>query len=903
MPLHLTKQLSRAIQDDPSKCVLFVGAGLSASGVRQGGKGLPDWDTLMQQMIDDLRDSEKCDAATLAKHEESLREGKHLEIARSFKQRTRPDQFAAFLKAELDPPDIASSKVHEVILKTNFRGIITTNFDMVFEYQSNRLQPLIYPQCLEDIDSFRRHGFFAKIHGCIRNTPNLAENLVLTEESYASLRSNLKYHTILRSLFVMHPILTVGFSLRDPDFLGLIDDLKEIFGEVMPTVYALMFKPEHNTRDEWREKGVEIIPYTNHAELIGFFEEMLHLTEQKHPIPTVTIVSEKSEIYYDALLEKWQRAQKVEEIHQIIQKQIDCLPNDEQKESFLILFLSLSVKRDEIRLAPHLIELATDTCERVLLSIFRNIEEGEKWQVLSRWQALQPHPKYLSVHKWVMEHWPEFVQDGSEACFTWLLDKSWVEHGIDLWDAFLSLLNRIITGSRRLGLKDLYNVCQHIEGARERIEKLVFAPEFVPEDDPEHKWFKSWDQKVVDHVKYEKFKTLIKADTIPDYKNQLAEASKLGYTGYVVERFLEQYVHYTHLTLHSSSDLYEPQKAREILEALADLKGKEEQLTVLWAINRWPEEMRGLLSLGEDTKRLREGLFIPLWWRYSSETRIEYLKSHKHGRMHEVLWGTGQEFLLEDMMGLTYDIDKDFRDAFDASLNEHLDPSGFSKYEPRPFQEIWRTREVRYRFSEKVPPELIRRIAVKRVDWDNLQPGEVRWQKALERAAQLMDNRNLADFVSREGGNYVIDNLLGAYFPAQFEIVLYPRMIEYAAQDLNVDKETLSTVVFIHETVHAYSHIGKDRDGRSWSDFSLPMSDLPDFHPSRPHEAIAQYYTYKLLEKLGDQKLMDAFLILEQHSLHVYRVWRTTEHYTLEEMRNILVQYRKKGTEWPPSFL
>ena len=78
MPLHLTKQLSRAIQDDPSKCVLFVGAGLSASGVRQGGRGLPDWDILMQHMIDDLRDSEKCDAATLAKHEESLGEGKHL---------------------------------------------------------------------------------------------------------------------------------------------------------------------------------------------------------------------------------------------------------------------------------------------------------------------------------------------------------------------------------------------------------------------------------------------------------------------------------------------------------------------------------------------------------------------------------------------------------------------------------------------------------------------------------------------------------------------------------------------------------------------------------------------------------------------------------------------------------
>ena len=269
--------------------------------------------------------------------------------------------------------------------------------------------------------------------------------------------------------------------------------------------------------------------------------------------------------------------------------------------------------------------------------------------------------------------------------------------------------------------------------------------------------------------------------------------------------------------------------------------------------------------------------------------------------MHELLWTTGQEFLLEDMMGFTYDIDKDFRDAFNTSLNQHLATSGSYKYEPRPFQEIWRERELSYKLSDEVPPELVRRIAVKRVDWDNLHPGQVRWQEAQERAG-CMENRNFADFVSKERANYVINNLLGAYFPAKVEVVLYPRMIEYAADDLGVNKDALSTVVYIHETVHAYSHIGKDYDGRSWSDFSLPMSDQPDFHPSKPHEAIAQYYTYKLLETLGDKKLMQAFLTLEQHSIAVYRAWRATEHYTLEEMREILVNYRRRGTEWPPSF-
>jgi CheY-like chemotaxis protein len=279
MPLGLTKEFKRAIQEDPSKCILFVGAGLSASKVRKGGRGLPDWEILMRHMVDDLRDSGKCEESLLLELENHLKAGNFLLISNIYKSRTRPDQFTAFLRSELDPPDIINSRIHELILRINFRGIITTNFDLVFEHQDKKLHPLAYPHFLEDIDAFRNQGFFAKIHGCIRNTPNLAKNLILTEESYTELRSNLKYQTILRSIFVMYPILTVGFSLRDPDFLGIIEDLSVIFGEEMPTVYSLMSDPGIKTREKWRCKGVEIIPYKYYTELLEFFEELLSLSE------------------------------------------------------------------------------------------------------------------------------------------------------------------------------------------------------------------------------------------------------------------------------------------------------------------------------------------------------------------------------------------------------------------------------------------------------------------------------------------------------------------------------------------------------------------------------------------------------------------------------------------------
>lgn len=85
-----------------------------------------------------------------------------------------------------------------------------------------------------------------------------------------------------------------------------------------------------------------------------------------------------------------------------------------------------------------------------------------------------------------------------------------------------------------------------------------------------------------------------------------------------------------------------------------------------------------------------------------------------------------------------------------------------------------------------------------------------------------------------------------------------------------------------------------------WDGFSLPLADVPDAKPNTSHEAIAQFYTFKLIEWLDDARLVNAFSTLEKRSDPVYRAWRRTEHYSLETMRHVLTRYRNSGTEWPP---
>lgn len=920
-----------ALGGDPGNCVLVVGAGLSKTGVRKHGAGIPDWDQLMQLMVMRLEEAGRCDSAKIQQLRAMLKEDppRYLEVAEEFSKAHTHDQdgYQTFLRRQLMPDDLVESEIHKLILGIGFRGIVSYNFDMVFEKLLNKEPPIVYPELMDQVGHLQRSGFFAKIHGCISRP---ASRLVLTRTSYDELRRHPNYGRLVSTVLFAHKVLCVGFSLRDPDFQSIIADLKDHWGEHLPPLFALMRNPGEDVRTEWLKKGVDILTYDGHNEIKDFFSELATLSSEKptqgsksairgkrrskpEPArrglaqqPSKGVVGAGTDIV--ALLDEWQETQKIEEMDHVLVEQLARLQTISQKEALLFQLAALCKPNYSPHLCRQLIALGTPVSNELTAKIIAVAAEDDNLRVVV------PHRLHVPLHRWVMaqEEWrfaAGFHDKALNHALKWLLDEAWGAEGIDLWTTFLAILTRLKSSLSRQGIDDLYVTTDHIPGATAQIEKIVFAKEFVREDDREHRWFKAWDEQIVQSVHFEKFRKSLEAKArLPN--EMLTEAFALEaslpknvyrpYTDVVTQRLLDDFVHRTHLTLHGSSDLYDPAKAREILETLASLRIPQQQLTVLWAINHWPERIRGLISAGDDSENLRSGLFIPLWWRYSSETRIEYLRQHHRG-FSPYPDRTGQEFLLEDIMALRYDIDKDFRDTFNQSLEFHKDPNEPDKYEPRPLQEIWRDRELTYMLTDECPPELVRRVAIRRVDWENLQPAAVRWTEARERAQLLFAERQkLHEYVSSERGDYFIDNLLGAYFPARRQIVLYVQMIRYAASELGLDEDALSTVVYLHETAHAFSHLGRDLSGRMWDGFSLPLADVPDAKPNTPHEAIAQFYTFKLLEWLDDARLINAFSTLEKSSDPVYRVWRRTEHYSLETMRQVLTRYRNSGADWPP---
>lgn len=134
----------------------MVGAGFSNSVVRTRGRCLPAWGALTERMIHDLKG--RVSKSTITRLRALPWKSYCLEVAEEFKKSTRSDSYALFLRDQLDPPDFVRSAIHEIVLAIEFKGIITTNFDRVIEFHTDRFRPLIYPHFLEEPESHIAEG-------------------------------------------------------------------------------------------------------------------------------------------------------------------------------------------------------------------------------------------------------------------------------------------------------------------------------------------------------------------------------------------------------------------------------------------------------------------------------------------------------------------------------------------------------------------------------------------------------------------------------------------------------------------------------------------------------------------------------------------------------------------------
>lgn len=371
--------------------------------------------------------------------------------------------------------------------------------------------------------------------------------------------------------------------------------------------------------------------------------------------------------------------------------------------------------------------------------------------------------------------------------------------------------------------------------------------------------------------------------------SSMLSAVQRGEDGFI-NLLVREWLHSSCATLHGGMP-FQPAVARQILDGLAEVKHLETEMHVLYRTAPDPFErldegmkMHAGNSLEEMTTR---ELHAPLWWRLSAEAKMDYSK-HRH---HEGCSG-GIDLLARDLLGLAFDQDRDFRREVGRIIGPHEDQVEAMDGGAYRFAGFFREQELKFTFSDEPSPELIRQAALlRRFKQSNR---DASWDRAEEIAREALEHGGLSSWFGGPDGRprVITTNFLGSYDPSATQVTIYRKLVDWCARALSIDARALKNIVFMHETIHALCHLGRDLDDRAWPEFALPSSRDLAFRPSALHAGLAQYFSFRLIERLGDSALMSAFERLSDHQPAEYQAWRKMREIPVEAVRKILIRAR-----------
>lgn len=166
-----------------------------------------------------------------------------LDCAQLFRHTVGDANYREFLLAQFDAsryPFISITPSHIALVRLDLPLLFTTNYDELIEaaYRGSDLQ-LRVSISEEQFKARRAENparHLIKLHGSI----DQPETIVLTRTDYARARADRKeMFSFLRSEMIETAFLFVGFSLSDPNFNLLHDDIRLVYGMNVPASYTV----------------------------------------------------------------------------------------------------------------------------------------------------------------------------------------------------------------------------------------------------------------------------------------------------------------------------------------------------------------------------------------------------------------------------------------------------------------------------------------------------------------------------------------------------------------------------------------------------------------------------------------------------------------------------------------
>lgn len=227
-------------------CVLFVGAGVSTEGGTYGEPTL--YDTIRKKVgiTDDEDNIPFPDLMQL--YCDKIDGGHRNRLTREIISRI--EMFSMPGEGNLTTT-LFHSHAAEI---PYFNRIVTTNWDTFLEQNMNVLVPMVEDRDIPFWDDSKRQ--IIKIHGCVTRP----YTIIATRMDYnRCLDTNPFIINKLKDLMATKTFIYVGFSMLDPDFHILIDEMIARLGDFKKLSYAIDPCASTETTELWKSKRVKII--------------------------------------------------------------------------------------------------------------------------------------------------------------------------------------------------------------------------------------------------------------------------------------------------------------------------------------------------------------------------------------------------------------------------------------------------------------------------------------------------------------------------------------------------------------------------------------------------------------------------------------------------------------------
>lgn len=179
-----SKALVRELAD--RRCIIFLGAGASASCPGYKGQTPPPWKKFLTDATESLN-LEKQDKEIAIK---LLSEGSYLNAAEVIFADTNVADSKDFFRENFLTPRYNPKSVQELVHKLDQKIVITTNYDVIYEKQCGPIDGengYIVKRYYDDgiLDEVRSpNRLIIKAHGCVKEP----ENLILTRSQYYKIK-------------------------------------------------------------------------------------------------------------------------------------------------------------------------------------------------------------------------------------------------------------------------------------------------------------------------------------------------------------------------------------------------------------------------------------------------------------------------------------------------------------------------------------------------------------------------------------------------------------------------------------------------------------------------------------------------------------------------------------------